>query len=155
MSEPMPFGDFLDLAGVPVSDGSFVTERAMRIVEIVRDYDPNLDVEWVPREHRIPGDDAIRIVDTTKSGLARLVMSFADETELDERVIERLFLADATKQGDVLAQLEARNAAVKAVELKAYLDQKEAGLDLMTHALRSPLGRYSYRRASGEKVTFE
>lgn len=155
MSEPIPFADFLDLAGVPVSDGSFITERAMRIVEIIRDYDPNLDVEWVPREHRIPGDDAIRIVDTSKSGLARMVMSFADESELGQRVLERLFLADSAKQGDVLAQMEARNAAEKAVELKRYLDQKEAGLDLMTHALRSPLGRYTYRRSSGEKVTFE
>lgn len=148
------FADFLDQVGVPCTDGSFVSERAARIVEIIRDYDPALEVEWIPREHRLPGDNAVRIVDTRLSGLARVVMSFPDESHLDERVLERLFLADGTKH-DVVARLEAQNAAARAVELKRELEVREEGKDLMLYALRSPRVRYSFTTKSGKKVVAE
>lgn len=151
--DPMPFADFLDLAGVPLEDGSMVTAQCARMAEMVRDYDPALEVEWIPREHRLDGDDPIRIVDTRQHGLARMVMSFASEQDFAEHALERLFLADSGRH-DVLGEMEARNAAARADELKRYMDQKEEGLDLMKHALRGP-SRYSYRRPDGTKVVLE
>lgn len=150
----MPFADFLDLAGVALDDGSLVSAKTIRLVEIIRDYDPALDVEWIPQQHRLPGDDAIRVIDTRARGLGRTVMSFPDEgafTAQDGRpVLERLFLAD-TSRGDPLARLEAANAAAKALELKRAMERKQEGLDLMRHALASPLHTYTYRNAAGEK----
>lgn len=149
----MPFADFLDLAGVPCDDGSLVTARAMRLVEVIRDFDPLLDVEWIPAGHRLPDDDAIRIVDTRARGLARVVMSFADEGEFTREdgvpVLERLFLADHSR-GNPLARMEARNAAVKAIEYKRQLELREERRDLALHVLRSPLNRYTFRTPAGE-----
>lgn len=150
----MPFEDFLDLAGVPCEDGSLVSAKTMRLVEIIRDYDPALEVEWVPVERRLPDDDAIRVVDTRCKGLARTVMSFADEGEFTAAdgvpVLERLFLADRLK-GDPVARMEARNAAARAVELKTHLERREEGKDLMLHALRSPLHDYTFRTPDGQR----
>lgn len=153
MSE-LTFEDFLDSAGVPLEGGGMVSARTMRIVEIVRDYDSALEWEWIPREHRLPGDDPIRLVDPRAHGLGRVVMSFASEDDVDERVLERLFLADGRKH-DVLAQLDARNAAARVVAAKRELDRRGEGLDLMRHALRSPLGRYSYVDANGVRKVLE
>lgn len=149
----MPFSDFLDLAGVSCSDGSLVTAKTMRLVEIIRDYDPALDVEWIPREHRLPDDDAIRVVDTRAKGLARTVMSFADEGEFTaedgQPVLARLFLADH-RRGDPVARMDASNAAAKALELHRELERREEGKDLAVAALRTPLNRWTFRRPDGE-----
>lgn len=150
----MPFADFLDLAGVPCLDGSLVTAKTMRLVETIRDYDSGLDVEWIPAERRMPDDDAIRVVDTRRHGLARTVMSFADEGEFTREdgvpVLQRLFLADHSK-GDPMARMEARNAAAKALELKRHVERREEGRDLMLHALRSPLRRYTFTTPDGQR----
>ena len=152
MSE-MSFSDFLEHAGVQMDDGSFVSAKAVRLVEIVRDYDPGLDVEWIPREHRIEGDDAIRIIDTRGHGFARMVMSFRDEEEFTAQdgtlTLQRLFLADGRK-GDVMSRLDAQNAAAKIVAAKKALEEREEGRDLLEHALRTPLNRYRYRTPAGE-----
>jgi len=155
MSE-MPFQDFLDLAGVPVDDGHLVTAKAMRVVEIVRDFDPHLEVEWIPPERRLPGDSAIRIVDTRLRGLNRVVMSFSDEEELTRRegqdVLERLFLADHSR-GNPVARMEAANAAAEALRLKRERERMEEHLDIMRHALAGP-HTYTYRSpVTGEKRT--
>ena len=155
----MPFEDFLDLAGVLVDDGHLVTAKTMRVVEIIQDYDPNLSVEWVPPEHRIAGDNSIRIVDDRKRGFERVIMSFRDEGELTERdgqaVLERLFLADGTKH-DVLARLAASRAAAEALELHKQMERIEERKDIGVHALRSPLHRYTARDpVTGEKRTYE
>jgi hypothetical protein len=154
----MSFIDFLEHAGVQMSDGSFVSAKAVRLVEIVRDYDRNLEVEWVPRERRLPGDDAIRIVDTTRHGFARIVMSFRDEDEFTARdgalTLERLFLADGTK-GNVMARVEAQNAAAKLIELKKTLELREEGLDVARHALASPLNDYRFRDPAGQLMVIK
>lgn len=148
----MPFADFLDLAGVACDDGSLVTSKTMRLVEIIRDYDPALEVEWIPAEHRLPDDDAIRIVDTRARGLARTVMSFADEGEFTREdgvpVLERLFVADH-RRGDPVARLDARNNAVRLLDLKRQLELREERKDLAVHVLRSPLNRYTFRAPDG------
>jgi hypothetical protein len=155
----MPFQDFLDLAGVTVDDGHIVTAKTMRVVEIIRDYDRRLEVEWVPPEHRQPGDNAIRIVDTRQRGLARIVMSFRDEGEFTARdgadVLERLFLADHAK-GDPVARMNAANAAAKVIEAKRQMDRVEETKDIGVHALRSPLHRYTAKDpVTGEKRVYE
>lgn len=148
----LSFSDFIEQAGVALEDGSFVSAKAVRVVEIIRDYDPGLEVEWIPRQHRIPGDDAIRIVDTRAHGLARTIMSFRDEETFTQRdgawVLERLFLADGAKN-DPVARMEAGNAALRALELKETLDLRAEGRELLTSALRSPLNRYRYTDPAG------
>lgn len=157
-AEPMTFGDFVELAGVPMDDGSMVSAKAVRLVEIIRDYDPLLEVEWIPREHRLEGDSAIRIVDTRQHGLARVVMSFRDEGEFTQRdgawVLERLFLADHSKS-DPVARMEAGNAAAEILRAKRAYEERQEGLDLMKHALASPLHRYSFRTREGERKVVE
>jgi hypothetical protein len=153
----MPFQDFLDLAGVAVDDGHIVTAKALRVVEIIRDYDHHLEVEWIPPEHRLPGDDAIRIVDTTKRGLARMVMSFKDEGEFTAQdgraVLERLFLADH-ERGNPMRRMEAHNDAARVLALKREREQYEEGLDLMRHALAGPHTYTARSPITGEKKVY-
>jgi hypothetical protein len=149
----MPFADFLDLAGVSCEDGSFVTAKTMRIVELIRAYDPGLDVEWIPRERRLADDDAIRVVDTRAKGLARTIMSFPDEAAFTAddglSVLERIQLADH-QLGNPVARMEARNYAAQVLQRKRHQEQRAERRDLMLHALKTPLSRWTFRRPDGE-----
>lgn len=154
----LSFSDFIEQAGVACTDGSFVSAKAMRVVEVIRDYDPGLEVEWIPRERRIDGDDAIRIVDPRRHGFARIVMSFRDEAEFTAQdgtlTLERLFLADGSK-GDVMSRVQAHNAAEKVLRLKKAMDEREEGLDVARHALRSPLNTYRFRDPAGQLMVIK
>jgi multidrug resistance efflux pump len=52
----------------------------------------------------------------------------AKETDTPERILERLFMSD-NKHGDVLARLDAKNAAIRAMEMRAKLDEAEERKD--------------------------
>jgi hypothetical protein len=132
-----------DLAevAVPMSDGSWVSTKVARTAEIIADYDPNLEVRWIPRDRRNPGDDAFQIVQHCPDGAARVVMSVATEAEFDERVLERLWAADNARE-DVQARLEAHNAAIRAMELKKQVEAAEEARDVAASVFASPLNRY-------------
>ena len=126
---------------VPHSDGRWINERVSRIVEIIKDYDPNLEVAWIPPEKREPGDSAFAIIENYP-GKPRQVAFYVDsEAEFDERVLTRIFQGDTTKH-DVLGNLEASNRAVEAIEYKKRMEQLEEEYDHMKHVLKSPLNTY-------------
>lgn len=132
--------NILDLP-VPHSDGRWINERVSRIVEIIRDYDPNLEVCWIPPDKREPGDAAFAIVETGPSGLRTVAFYVQTEAEFDERILARVFAGDTTKN-DVYGNLEAQNAAVEAIKLKRQMEAWEEEKDHMRHVLKSPLNKY-------------
>jgi len=136
----------LDLAAVavPMSDGSWVSAKVARVAEIIADYDPRLEVRWLPRDRRAPGDSAFQIVEHCANGAEVVAFSVATEAEFDERVLARIFAAD-NRRDNVLDRLEAHNAAVRAVELKKALEEQEEARDVAAAVFASPL--HSYRHA--------
>lgn len=134
------FPDLAEIA-VPMSDGSWVSTKVARTAEIIADYDPNLEIRWIPRDRRNPGDDAFQIVQHCSDGVARVVMSVPTEAEFDERVLQRLFLADNAKE-NVQARMEASNAAVKAMELKKQMEAADQAREVAAAVFSSPLNRY-------------
>jgi hypothetical protein len=133
--------DHLVDAAVPLEDGSFVSAKVARIAEIIHDMDPNLEVQWVPRDRREPDDDAFRIIERTRDGGRVVAFSVKSEAEFDERVIERIYLGDTHKH-DVWSRTEAHNEAVKLVEAKKAREAKEAAREFAQAVFNSPLNTY-------------
>jgi hypothetical protein len=130
----------IDELPIPHVDGSFVSERVSRIVEIIRDYDSNLDVKWVPPAARTPGMAAFAI--TEKIGDKEVIAFHVQtEAEFDERVLERIFLHDGRKH-NIQEQLEAKNAAARIVKEKKRLEALEEQLEVATAILKSPKSKY-------------
>lgn len=128
-------------AAIPHMDGRWINERVSRVVEIIRDYDPNLEVCWIPPDKREPGDAAFAIVETGLDGRRSVAFYVQTEAEFDERVLARIFAGDTTKS-NVLSSIEASEIAHKAMQMKKYLDRWEEEKDHIEHVIKSPLNKY-------------
>lgn len=112
---------------VPAADGRWVDENYARLAEIIHDYDPTLELRWIPPELRTEEVDKQRpyVVWDTKSNSPVL---YATELEPPVAVLERVFKADNAKQ-NVLKDLELHNAAVQAFQYKEWLEKLEEAHD--------------------------
>jgi hypothetical protein len=137
---------YLDVA-VPMEDGSFISERVARIVELIREYDYRLDVEWIPPAARREGDDAFRVIEHTADGRKAVVMGIATEDEFDERVLARIYGAD-NKNWDVQERMEAANRAHREYQRKRREEIMEENNQMAAAILRSPKSTYKI----GDKV---
>lgn len=131
--------DSFDGAMIATEHG-FVSAEHQRIAEIIQDYDETLALAFIPEANREPGDHPFAVIHSPV-GKPQYIAFYADQC--DERILERLFTNDLTKH-DVLSQLEAADAARRAVELKRELDKAEARKDLVQHIIKSPKTRYKH-----------
>lgn len=123
-------------------DGRFVSGDHVRIAEIIQDYDPDLRLAWIPPEHRSATDTHPWAIFYRN----KLVASFE---HCDHRILAHLWDHD-TQRGNVLAKLDAQNAAAKALALKREMDESEFRKDIVAHTISSPL--HSYKLPSGKVI---
>lgn len=108
---------------VPSTEGRWVNEHYERLARVVSDYDPVLELRWIPPESRTTDSDRAKpyVVWDTFSNQPCL---YASELETPESILARLFMGDHTKH-DVLAMLDAQEKARKALKMKEEMDQAE------------------------------
>ncbi len=128
---------------VAMDDGHFVSEKVARISEIIRDFNPYLQLVWIPPENRTETDTTppFAIMDTTP-GKEPYVVFTIKENELDERVLAKLFQGDLA-HNDVLARLEAEEKAATVLKLKEQMDKAEERKDFVKSVVGS--GKHSFR----------
>ncbi len=114
---------------IATDDGQWVNEHFHRLAEIVKDYDPYLELRWIPpgqRETDAEKKNPYCIIDTRSD----YIVMFASELDTPESILARLFTAD-NKHGSVLDRLDAENAAKEAFQLKEKMDEEEMKLDFV------------------------
>jgi hypothetical protein len=135
-------------AAVPLPDGSWVPSKVVSTAGVIHDFFPDLEVRWLPRDKRGPNDNAFQIVEKCKDGAELVAFSVKDETEFDDRLLQRIFLADATKKKggalDILERIDAMNDAIKAAQLKQENEAMEEARDFVKTVIASPLNKYSH-----------
>lgn len=108
--------------------GRFINEKHERIAAVIRDYDPELELAWIPPENRDDSDTKpFCIIHNSPDG-SRVPVSFWREDQIDERLIEWCFENDFKKHSPdaIFNRLEARNLAKKLMETKSYQAEDEA-----------------------------
>ena len=133
---------------VPMSDGSWETEKAARVAELISEYDHRLRLAKVNPEMKRPGDADYAIIEHNDDGRDYVAFLIQDETFLDERLLARIYLAD-NKYHNVGDEAEAHNRAVRALEQKRQQDELDLANDIAFSMLRSPLHTY---RHNGKKI---
>lgn len=108
---------------VPTDDGTWVNESFERMARVIGDYDPQFELRWIPPENRVTETERSKPY-VVWDIVTNSPVLYASELDDPATVLERLFMSDNTK-GDVLARLDAHNAAVKALEMKEQMDQAE------------------------------
>lgn len=112
---------------IPTDDGRWVSEHYERLARVVRDYDPQFYLAWIPPEHRTDPEsikNCYAIVDEVTND----VVLYAGELDTPEQILARLFDSD-NKQGNVLDRIEAHNAAIEAMKMKEKMDIAEEKKD--------------------------
>ena len=133
---------FMDNAPIATDEGYFVSEKHMRMAEIIRNYDPNLDIEFIPEGRREEGDKPFRVVHTDPRFGNRYVVCYADD--LDGPLLERIVKMDAQRNGNILSDIDAHNQAVRLVMQKKHQEQMDEAHDLAAHILKSPKSTYRH-----------
>lgn len=139
----------------PLSDGTWVNSKIARIVEIIREQFPDLEVTWIPRDKRNDGDAAFAIVEVQKDGRHVVAFYVQNEADFDESVLERIIRADMSKKDPqkVEAEITAKNEAVRLIAEKK---QKERVAELMEPymaALKS--GKHKYTGPDGKRLYYD
>lgn len=112
---------------VPSDDGRWVSEQYERLARVVQDYDPQFELRWIPPESRATPDERSKPY-VVWDIISNSPVFYASELDTPVDILTKMFDGDSTKH-DVLARLDARNAAVQALEMKEKLDLAEERQD--------------------------
>lgn len=127
-----------------VIDGQFVSQRVSQVVQAIKEYDPDIEVQWIPVSVREEGQAAFRLMYFPKDGTPPYVMFHVKtEEEFDARVLKKIMVNDQARQGKLTYdEIEMAEKAAQAVARQAYLDELEEMNDLAYHVLKSNKNTY-------------
>lgn len=120
----------------------WVSAEFQRLAEIISDYDHYLALEWIPPERQHTLDDkkkCFRVIDTRTN----TIVLYADSLSNPADILGRLWSMDQ-KHGNVVARVDAHNAAVQALKLKEQLDEKEAMKDFTAFVIKNTKSRWTH-----------
>lgn len=105
------------------ASGQALSQQHMRIAEIIKDYNPELELAWIPPKDRTAFDSRpFAIIHNSPNG--RYVVGTFTEAEMDHRIIQHLFNHDARRR-DILSDMEREEAAKELLRLKEMQDVAE------------------------------
>lgn len=123
-------------------DGQFVSAKVERIVLAIKDYEPTLQVKWVPPSEREEGQSAFAIIHDAPGNAPYVMFYVKSEDEFDERVLQRIIYNDQRTTTHTYSELEAWERAQALVQKQEHLDQMEEAQDIAYHVFKSPLNTY-------------
>lgn len=124
-------------------DGRLVSAKVERIVQAIKDYEPEIDVQWIPPEAREPDQAAFAIIHRPVGKPDYVCFYVKDESEFDERVLLRLIYNDQRNGERQMTELEAFEKTQALLQKQAWLDQVEEANDIAAFALRTKLNKFT------------
>jgi hypothetical protein len=119
--------------------GRALPADANRIAQLIHDYDPTLELAWVPPETRALNEaEPYAIIHRPPNAEPYIVMRIR-ETELDHRVIAKLWYND-NQNGNVLNKIEAEEDAIRALELLKQEEAIEEAKEKAAWMVKAPVG---------------
>lgn len=137
----------------PSNDGTWISERHQRIAEILRDYDPKLQLQWIPPGRRNEKDEPFRVVCFPPNHHPYLVCT---AMEADERLLATIFQADQKKNGgNILSWLDNYNSAQKIYNAKVNHERRQEQHEMAQAIIRNTKSSYKIYNHRGELIDVE
>ena len=145
----------LDGIAEPLENGTWINSKVARVSEIIREQWPDLEIAWIPRERRDPGDAAFAILERLRDGRQVVAFYVQTEADFDERVLERIIRSDMVNRNPhaVNAQVEAQARAENLVREKELRERVLDNIEPYTYALKS--GKHKYTGSGGKQLYFD
>lgn len=134
-------------------DGCLVDRDCLHIAEKIQDYDPNLQLIALDPDdlHASFTSAPFMVIRHKGDGTYERVL---EAWELDDRILERLWLADGTKNNQ-LDQLVSLEAVKKKEQDDANKEKMWQNHELFAGAMRNPKSSFSYKNEEGTLVTIK
>lgn len=129
-------------------DGFLIERDVLNVVERIKAYDPNLEVLCLDPNKADFADAPFIVAERCKDGQLRRVF---EVWELDERVLERVWLSD-TQRHDVQTRLEKNNQAARENSSRKFKEERDEAKDVVAHIFASAKGTYTWRNDDGALV---
>lgn len=122
---------------IPDTDNvnQWVSEKFSILAEIVQEYDPHLELRWIPTDMRTREDKKPYVIVDTRTNYPVI---YASELDIPEQILAKLIEGD-NKNQNVLKTLEAQDAANKLFAMKEYLNKMEEAAEEAKFFMKSPL----------------
>lgn len=134
-----------------ISDGVLVEEDVLRVVDKIREIDPNLRIKYNPDPEAGITEAPYRITEICRDGIERIVF---DVWELDDRIIQRIHQADVLKF-DIAGQIDRNNALARRNKQKRFEEVKAEAKEIAGAIAKSPKDSYIVRdEYTGKKIKF-
>lgn len=136
--------DFSNATILGQESGYGISVKHQRIADIIRDYDPTLELAWIPPNHRNHDDtEPFAVIHRPGNGKQSYVAMTLREDQVNETLLARLWSHD-NKNGSVLTWVEAQDAAARAVKMKEQMDDADMKRDLVESIVGSHLNTYKH-----------
>lgn len=132
-----------------LSENGVLPAHYERIAEIINDYNPDMELVWIPPAERNAFDTKPFAIRHNPPGKPSYIIGFFSEEQMDHRIIAHLFAHDTTRT-DVLSNLEREEAAKQALHMKERMEADEIRKDFAKSLLKS---RKHVYRHNGKKYT--
>lgn len=135
----------IDLSGAHIlTDQGALSQKHERVAEIIKDYDPDLELAYIPAAERTAFDSRpFAIVHVNPANGYRYVVMTCTEDEVDERLIARLFQHNLSET-DVLGRIEAEDAARQLMEMRRKMDEHEEKQEFARAVISSKKNYYRH-----------
>jgi hypothetical protein len=113
----------------------WVSQEFQNLAEVLHDYDPYLALEMVPMEewiNLIDKSKVFRVVDTRKNQ----IVLYADSLTSPQDILARVWSMDQNKN-NVVANLDAKNAAAQALDMRKRMDEMNEQRDLAAFIIKN------------------
>lgn len=130
--------------------GHFLSKEHQRIAQVIHDYDPTLELAWIPPENRTLNDTHPFAIIHHPVGQQSYVAMRLKENEVDHRVISRLWSNDA-QNGNVLNAIEKEEEARRAVDYLRREEEMEEAREMASWMVKARHGAKMHL-PNGEKI---
>lgn len=123
--------------------GCFVSSTLQRFAEILQDYDPYLELRWIPPNLRSDADRSLPYcIVHSPPGQQPYVVKYFGEDANPEELLARLFAGDTWVHGNAMTRLENLEKAKRAFELKMQMDAAEESADMFHFLMTNRSNNY-------------
>lgn len=123
----------------------WISEKFSILAEIVQDYDPDLELRWIPPANRTRDDKKPYVVVDTRNNKP---VQYAGELDIPEDILAKIIEGD-NRNGSVLIKLEAQERAHKLFVMKEWLNKMEEAAEEAAFLMKSPLNWVNF---NGKKL---
>lgn len=124
--------------------GRALSVKHQRLAELIKDYEPTLELAWIPPENRgaLDVDKPFAVICKPDNTHPYVVMKIRED-QMDESVLAALIIRD-NKHTNVLDQIEAMEFADSVTKAKEDFERTEDRKNFVATVLKSPLHTYRH-----------